>query len=165
MEQMVPHLLLHQDADVVFGQMISLTREQASEAGTLMQVQWAAVALARIPPGKHAFPTPPLLPAGIILTGSAGFDETFRIAMDYELFLRAQGGLRAQFVPLTLVGMRAGGLCVNNIVDTLREAKRAQIKNQALPKWIAEINFLLRVGRRLFRQDGASGPGSFCLKN
>jgi len=43
--------------------------------------------------------------------------------------------------------MRTSGLCVNNIVDTLREAKRAQIKNQALPKWISEINFLLRVGR------------------
>ena len=67
--------------------------------------------------------------------------------MDYELFLRAQGGLRAQFVPLTLVGMRASGLCVNNLVDTLREAKRAQIKNQALPKWVAELNFLFRVGR------------------
>jgi hypothetical protein len=67
--------------------------------------------------------------------------------MDYEIFLRAQGRLRAHFVPLTLVGMRAAGLCVDNIVNTLREAKRAQIKNQVLPKWIAEINFLFRVGR------------------
>ena len=69
------------------------------------------------------------------------------MAMDYDHFLRARENLRAQFVPLPLVGMRAGGVCVKNIVDTLREFKRAQIKNRALPRWIAEVNFLLRVGR------------------
>jgi hypothetical protein len=48
-------------------------------------------------------------------------DETFRVAMDYEHFLRANAGLRPQFVSLAPVGMGAGGRCVNNLVDTLQE--------------------------------------------
>lgn len=69
------------------------------------------------------------------------------IAMDYKLFLRANDGLRAQFVPLPIVGMRTGGQCVKNIANTLHESKRAQIKNQALPIWISEVDFLLQAGR------------------
>jgi hypothetical protein len=67
--------------------------------------------------------------------------------MDYEHYLRAGAGLWAQFVPLPLVGMRAGGRCVKNIADTLGEFRRAQIKNRALPGWIAAVNFRFRVGR------------------
>jgi hypothetical protein len=46
-----------------------------------------------------------------------------------------------------LVGMRAGGRCVNNVFQTLREFKRAQIAHQALPRWTAKANYLLRSGR------------------
>jgi glycosyltransferase involved in cell wall biosynthesis len=143
-EQMVPHL--HRDADVVFGQMVSLTRDMHPEPVLLCRSSgrpWRWQEFRRV----DRIPHPAAFTRRHYFDRVGCFDESFRIAMDYELFLRAQGGLRAQFVPLTLVGMRASGLCVNNLVDTLREAKRAQIKNQALPKWISEINFLLRVGR------------------
>jgi glycosyltransferase involved in cell wall biosynthesis len=145
-EQMVPHLRLHYDADVVFGQMLSLTRDMNPEPVPLIRYggrPWRWQEFRRVDRIPH--------PAAFIhrhyFDRVGCFDESFRIAMDYELFLRARGGLRAQFVPLTLVGMRAGGLCVKNIINTLQEAKRAQIKNQALPKWVSEVNFLLRVGR------------------
>ena len=131
---------------MVFGQMLSLTRDQNPQPVPLCRSSgrpWRWQEFRRV---DH-IPHPAAFTHRHYFDRVGWFDETFRIAMDYELFLRAQGGLRAQFVPLTLVGMRASGLCVNNIVDTLREAKRAQIKNQALPNWIAEINFLFRVGR------------------
>ena len=145
-EQMAPHLRLHQDDDVVFGQMLSLTRDQHPQPVPLCKSSgrpWRWQEFRRV----DRIPHPAAFTHRNYFDRVGWFDETFRIAMDYELFLRARGGLRAQFVPLTLVGMRASGLCVNNLVDTLREAKRAQIKNQALPDWIAEINFLFRVGR------------------
>ena len=55
-EQMAPHLLLHQDDDVVFGQMVSLTRDKHPKPVPLCRVQWGAVALARIPPGQPYSP-------------------------------------------------------------------------------------------------------------
>jgi glycosyltransferase involved in cell wall biosynthesis len=146
MAHMVPHLLLHQNADVVYGQMISLTREQEPKPVPLCKVgghpwRWQEFRRVNRIPHQAAFTRREYFDR------VGGFDETFRMAMDYEHFLRAREGLRAQFVPLALAGMRAGGRCVKDIADTLREFKRAQIINQALPQWIAELNFGLRLGR------------------
>jgi len=146
MAQMVFHLILHQDADVVYGQMISLTREQDPKPAPLCKIgghpwRWQEFRRRNMIPHQAAFTRRQFF------NRVGGFNETFRMAMDYEHFLRAREGLRAQFVPITLVGMRAGGRCVKDIADTLREFKRAQIMNQALPGWIAELNFWLRLGR------------------
>lgn len=146
LEQMAPHLVRNQDADVVFAQMISLTREKDPKPVPLCKIgghpwRWQEFRRRNMIPHQAAFIH------RSFFDRVGGFDETFRMAMDYEHFLRAQERLRAQFVPVTLVGMRAGGRCVKDIADTLREFKRAQIKNQALPRWIAELNFFLRVGR------------------
>jgi glycosyltransferase involved in cell wall biosynthesis len=146
LEQMAPHLVRHQDADVVFAQMISLTREKHPKPVPLCKIgghPWRWQEFRR----RNMIPHQATFTHQHFFNRVGGFDETFRMAMDYEHFLRAQEGLRARFVPLPLVGMRAGGRCVKDIADTLREFKRAQIKNQALPRWIAELNFFLRVGR------------------
>lgn len=145
-EQMASHLVRYQGADVVFGQMISLTREKHPKPVPFCKIgghpwRWQAFRRMNMIPHQAAFTH------RRFFDRVGGFDETYRMAMDYDHFLRARENLRAQFVPLTLVGMRAGGLCVENIVDTLAEFRRAQIKNRALPRWIAEVNFLLRLGR------------------
>ena len=145
-EHMAAHLARHQDADVVFGQMVSLTREKYPKPVPLCQIgghpwRWPEFRRMNMIPHQAAFTH------RRFFDRVGGFDETFRMAMDYEHFLRARDDLGAQFVPLVLVGMRAGGVCVNNIVDTLAEFRRAQIKNRALPRWLAEVNFLVRVGR------------------
>lgn len=145
-EQMAPHLIRHQDADVVFGQMVSLTREQDPKPVPLCKIgghawRWQEFRKVNMIPHQAAFTH------RRFFDRVGGFDETFRLAMDYELFLRAKDSLRAQFVPIPLVGMRAGGECVKNLVDTLQEFRRAQIKNQALPRWASEVNFHLQVGR------------------
>jgi len=145
-EQMVPHLLRHKEADVVFGQLVSLTREKDAKPVPLCKIgghpwSWQEFRKVNMIPHQAAFTH------RHFFDRMGCFDESFHLAMDYELFLRANGGLRAQFVPIPLVGMRAGGRCVKNIVSTLQEFKRAQIKNRTLPRWISEVNFFLRLGR------------------
>jgi glycosyltransferase involved in cell wall biosynthesis len=145
-EQMIPYLSQYNDADVVFGNMVSLTREQDTKPVLLCKIgghpwSWQEFRKGNMIPHQAAFTHRQFFDR------VGCFDETFRLAMDYEVFLRANQGLRAQFVPLALVGMRTGGRCVNSIIATLQEFRRAQIKNRALPRWFSEVNFLLRIGR------------------
>lgn len=145
-EHMAAHLARHQDADVVFGQMVSLTREEHPKPAPLCKIgghpwRWQEFRRVNRIPHQAAFTRREYFDR------VGGFDETFRMAMDYDHFLRARENLRTQFVPLVLVGMRAGGACVKNMVDTLAEFRRAQINNRALPRWLAEVNFRVRVGR------------------
>jgi len=145
-EHMAAHLARHRDADVVFGQMISLTREMHPQPVPLCKIgghpwRWQEFRRVNRIPHQAAFTRRKYFDR------VGAFDETYRMAMDYEHFLRAGENLGAQFVPLPLVGMRAGGVCVKNMVDTLAEFRRAQIKNRALPRWLANANFLLRLGR------------------
>jgi len=145
-EQMVPHLLFHQDADVVFGNMLSFTRAQDPKPVPLCKIgghpwRWPEFRRVNRIPHQAAFTH------RRYFDRVGGFNETYRAAMDYEHYLRAGEGLKAQFAPIPVAGMRAGGVCVNNLVQTLREFKRAQIKNRALPQWLAEANFLVRAGR------------------
>jgi glycosyltransferase involved in cell wall biosynthesis len=145
-EHMAAHLSRHQDADVVFGQIVSLTREKHPEPLPLCQIgghawRWQEFRRVNRIPHQAAFTRREYFDR------VGRFDETFRIAMDYDHYLRARENLRAQFVPLVLVGMRAGGVCGRDIVDSLQEFRRAQLKNRALPPCLAEVNFRLRVGR------------------
>jgi glycosyltransferase involved in cell wall biosynthesis len=145
-EEIVPHLLFYKDADVVFGKMISLTREKDPTPVPLCKIgghpwRWQEFRQGNMIPHQAAFTH------RHFIDRVGGFDETYLIAVDYEHYLRAGEGLKAHFVPISIVGMRAGGQCVNNIFHTLQEFRRAQIKNQALPRWIAEVNFLFRLGR------------------
>jgi glycosyltransferase involved in cell wall biosynthesis len=146
LEEMAPHLVRYKQADVVFGQVISLTREKDPKPAPLCKIgghawRWAQFRRGNMIPHQAAFTRREFFDR------VGGFDETYRIAMDYEQYLRAGAGLKAQFVPLPVVGMRAGGRCVRSIADTLREFRRAQIKNLALPRWLADANFLARATR------------------
>lgn len=80
------------------------------------------------------------------------FDESFRIAGDYELLLRELKNADAMFVPgLVLVGMRQGGVSSNPAASLLmlHEARRAQrMHGQRCPSspWVLSM---LRVYLRL----------------
>lgn len=146
LEQMVPHLKAHEDADVVFGNMVSLTREEDPQPVPFCKVgghrwHWQEFRRVNMIPHQAAFTRRDFFDR------VGWFDESYRVAMDYEHFLRARDKLRAQFVPLRVVGMRTGGRCVSNLFNTLREFKRAQITHQALPGWIATANHLIWAGR------------------
>lgn len=80
------------------------------------------------------------------------FDESFRIAGDYELLLRELKTGSAAYIPnLVLSGMRQGGVSSNpaNSLVTMREIRRAQkMHGQRLPGWIW-ISAMARVYLRL----------------
>jgi hypothetical protein len=81
------------------------------------------------------------------------FDESFRIAGDYELLLRDLKTADAEFIPdLVTVGMLQGGISSNpkNTLLQLHEVRRAQQKHGLkLPSanWLMAV---LRVYIRLF---------------
>jgi glycosyltransferase involved in cell wall biosynthesis len=77
------------------------------------------------------------------------FDETYRIAGDYELLLRgfAAGNAKAVFIPdIITVGMRLGGLSSNprNSLRVVQEMRRAQKKYEQ--RW-ADLIWVLAVVR------------------
>jgi glycosyltransferase involved in cell wall biosynthesis len=80
-----------------------------------------------------------------------GFDESFRIAGDYELLLRELKTNEASFIPLVMVGMRQGGLSSNikGSLTQLSEIRRAQRKQgftwPRLPWIFAVIRVYLRL--------------------
>jgi glycosyltransferase involved in cell wall biosynthesis len=63
------------------------------------------------------------------------FDASYRITGDYEFLLRSRAALRAAFIPLVTVHMRAGG--VSDSAAAFREANRAKKTTGGLPKLIA----------------------------
>jgi hypothetical protein len=77
------------------------------------------------------------------------FDESFKIALDYDFFLRAGPGLQCPYVPVAVTGMRTGGIGARNILRTLREAQRAQLKNRSLPLWVSWLNLYAIFGHWL----------------
>lgn len=82
------------------------------------------------------------------LFAGAGFDESFRIAADYELLLRYLKNGTALFLDdLVSVRMRVGGLSSRpeNSLINLRENRRAQVKNGVAGPLPAGIWFVLYV--------------------
>src|SRR4030042_6626700 len=141
---MVPHLRPHPEADVVFGQMVLRTREQHPQPLPLSKTygqpwRWQKFRWGNTIPHPAAFTRRQFFAKG------GGFAESFPIAMDYELYLRAGKGLKAHFVSLPVSGMRAGGLSHGNILGVCREVRQAQLKTRALPPGLAWANFLGQV--------------------
>ena len=81
------------------------------------------------------------------------FDESFRIAGDYELLLRDLKTADAEFIPdLVTVGMLQGGISSNpkNTLLQLHEVRRAQQKHGLKMPSIKWLMAVLRVYIRLF---------------
>jgi glycosyltransferase involved in cell wall biosynthesis len=87
------------------------------------------------------------------------FDETFKIAADYEFLLRKRD-IRVGFLNRTIVLMGGTGISSKDTLRSYREFRRAQHKNKTLPKLLIEFlhcYFFLRVSlkrcSRLFSLD------------
>lgn len=71
------------------------------------------------------------------------FDETYKIVGDYELLMRKGENLKVVFVDETLIKMDAGGVSSTHIVESLKEVKKAKIKNKIRSVWQATLDFYL----------------------
>jgi glycosyltransferase involved in cell wall biosynthesis len=138
LEKMAPHLQPDK-ADVVIGQLIRMTRENNPQPLPLF-------CIFANPWHWHEFRRYCSMPHQATLTHRnlfnrlGPFDESYKIAVDYEFFLRAGKNLRCSYVPLAMSGMRIGGVSTNSLLKTLRESQRAQLKNKALSPWFSWVN-------------------------
>ena len=84
-------------------------------------------------------PHPGLMHRSSLFEQHGQFDESFRIAGDYELLFRELQTANAMFIPnLITIGMREGGVSSdpNNTLKAMQEIRLAQkINGQKLPGW------------------------------
>ncbi len=144
-EKMAPFLLSHKEADVVFGQTINVTRRQDCRPAPMRKVlghpwRWQEFRW------QDTIPHPSVFTNRRYFDRVGGFDETYRIAMDYEIYLRGGKTLEVHYLPLLVTGMRTGGVSRQNVVRTFREGRRALYKNQTLPLSLCWLNFFWRIG-------------------
>lgn len=78
------------------------------------------------------------------------FDQTYRIAGDYEFMLRAKDTLKSAFTPEVTIVMRAGGL--SDSTAGLYEARRAKIENSVRTRLVAEFELRRAIARFHLRQ-------------
>jgi glycosyltransferase involved in cell wall biosynthesis len=94
------------DADVVYGMVAFVTREpDPRPAGAAYGEPYRWQQYIRM----HSIPHPASLTRRRFMDRVGRFDESYRIAMDYELFLRGGPALSTSFVSRTITCMRLGG--------------------------------------------------------
>jgi glycosyltransferase involved in cell wall biosynthesis len=138
LEKMAPHLR-PLEADAVIGQLIKMTREIDSQPLPLFCIfanpwRWREFRRYCSMPHQSTFTH------RSFFNRMGPFDESYKIAVDYEFFLRAGKDLRCLYIPLAVSAMRTGGIASKNFLKTLRESQRAQLKNQAIPPWFSWVN-------------------------
>ena len=145
-DQMAPHLVDHESADVVFGTTIFMTNQVNPVPVPMRKIygspwHWRDFRWSDTIPHQAAFTN------RRYFNRVGRFDEAFRIAVDYEFFLRGHKTLRAKYIAIHISGMREEGLSGRSVFHTFRECRMAHYKNKALPPWAAWMNFFWQLGR------------------
>ena len=76
------------------------------------------------------------------------FDETFRIAIDYELLLRKKS-LSFKFIKRPIVIMGCEGVSSKLVTQTLKEFSKAQIKHKVTPIIIIKYTFYKSLYKKI----------------
>ena len=144
LSEMAPYLEHFDDRDVVFGKIIMVSRDMSptpisrEEGGDF---RWSKFKFSDTIPHQAAF------------TSRAYFDrvgvfnEKYRIAVDYEHYLRGGEFLEAKFVPVLVSKMRDGGMGKEFLEESLKEWSRAQIETNSLRPLAAKSIFIFRIGK------------------
>ena len=143
-EKMVPHLMEHREADVVIGQLIRMMRQKNPQPLPLIRREatpWRWQQFRRV----CTFPHQAAFTNKKYYERVGRFDESFKIALDYEFYLRAGEHLRCPYIPIEVSGMRDGGIGARNIIKTFREAQLAQQKNKALSIGMSWLNLYFLI--------------------
>ena len=136
LSRMSGQLMQNKNADVVFGRVQIVTRERYprplySGGGPW---RWREFRRHDTIPHQAAFTNREYFQR------FGGFSEEFRIAVDYEHYLRAGKTLSTVFAPELVSCQRINGLSWASLSNTLRECSAAQRKHNVWPApWIAEV--------------------------
>lgn len=85
-----------------------------------------------------SIPHPTVFARTTVYQQIGGFDETYKVAMDYEWLLRAvKAGFRGRYLPGSMTAMRIGGNSERRCYEGYRETMRAAVVQgyPALPAW------------------------------
>jgi glycosyltransferase involved in cell wall biosynthesis len=146
LRDMADHIEKHSTADVVFGQVVVMTREQVPRkiGGPYGDVfQWDEFCLKDTIPHQAAFSSRDFFER------IGPFSEKFRIAVDYEHFLRGGPKLKVEFVPVMVANMRDGGLSRRDVLASLREWSSAQVVSGGRSKLFAQLTYAYYAVRML----------------
>lgn len=146
---MAPYLRQYQDAEVVYGDVILMAPHPGMEPLPLLRRRsrpwnWQKMRCSGM---FNTIPHQAAFTQRRYFERVGGFSEDFKIAVDYEHYLRGGKFLRVRYAPVAVSGMRAGGLVGKNLLRTFREFRRAQQRTGALPAPLAWACFYLMLGR------------------
>lgn len=145
------------DADVVFGRIELVTREQNPKTLMLLGRPWKWNEFRRRDTILH----PAAFTNRRFFDKYGGFSEEWSMAVDYEHYLRAGEALAAAFVPILVSRMRTDGVSRTQVSKILCEIKLIQQRHEVWPMaWVAEILYLVymvrgyasRLAKRIFAE-------------
>jgi glycosyltransferase involved in cell wall biosynthesis len=86
-----------------------------------------------------SLPHPTVFARTTVYRQVGGFDESYKVAMDYEWLLRVvKAGFRGAYLPGSMTAMRTGGNSDRRCYEGYRETRRAAVAQgyPALPAWV-----------------------------
>jgi glycosyltransferase involved in cell wall biosynthesis len=149
LEEMAPYLAAHPEADVIYGDTVIMSfafepkpmpfHRGHSGSWSWQKLRW--LGMFGTIPHQSAFTS------RRYFERVGGFSEDFKIAVEYEHYLRGGKFLRVRYARVAVSGMRMGGLAARNIIQTFRECRWGQQQTGALPQPLAWLSFFYMVGR------------------
>lgn len=133
----------HGGSPIVHGDVVRIENGRESRRGSPLPI-WLMI----------RFGTPVFHPATFVPKTTydriGGFGPSYKIAMDYDLILRAyRSGIPFVRVPVPLAGFRGGGLSDRKPLDAFQEVRRSQLEN-GLNRPLVEAIHVARMGVRKY---------------
>jgi hypothetical protein len=128
---MAPHFRSEPGADVIYG---TLRLEGGPFSGSTLGSTWVPSQFKR----RMTIPNPSSFVRRELFTELGQFDESYKIALDYEFLLRKRN-LKPVFVNVPVTIMESHGLSMGSRKESLSEARRAQVKHRAGPEIAAHF--------------------------
>jgi glycosyltransferase involved in cell wall biosynthesis len=149
---------------VVYGQVVKINRD-----GSVLRVEgkpWERIRW--LMPHGMPLPHPGLMHHRSLFDAHGLFDQSFRIAGDYDLLLRELRKGRALYAPsVKVVGSEIGGIADSLKLLSHQEVSRARLKN-GLPRWtwlssVVYVRSWIRLQLRKFQASGRHHKKPFGL--
>ena len=141
-ENFIPYLNRYRDDDLVYGK-ITLGNDKG---GLVLGAPWLPKKFLR----RMTIPHQACFHGRKLFERAGRFDETYKIAMDYELLLRAWP-LRVHHCPIMVTQMGGNGLSSTLINVALAEFRRAQIRHKVASRCFIETWHIYCRTRHMFR--------------